>query len=102
MTYVVVVRKDEVNGATAVYRGDSLPDIIRRLHKRYCPPLRGSWKRPKRDLFISRHYKVDMSAEEIAEVLTARGQRVTKNMVINRARTLEVSAAARRGRRKAP
>ena len=94
MPYVVVVRSEGEDGATAVYRGDSLPDIIRRMRHRFC---RDCWHWPAADAFIRSHYQIDKSAAAIAAALAHKSRKhITKNMVVHRARALGVGTARRK------
>jgi len=89
MTFVVVIRKEGEATLGTIHRGDDLPEMLKRLGRRYSTRQIARWYGRRTDEFIQRHYNVDMSAQQIADALTAKRKRpITKNMVISRAHTL--------------
>jgi len=97
MTFVVVIRKEGDTTLGTIHRGDDLPSLLSRLGRAYKPRRLARWYGRRTDEFIKRHYNAEMSAQQIADALTAKRKRpITKNMVIRRAHDLGV--AARRSR----
>lgn len=99
MSYVVVIRSEKDDAVRAVHRGADLPLLLDRLKRRYAPRRIARWHGEATDQFIRMHYKVDMSASWIAQILTAKRKRkITKNMVISRARALGLGEPVGRDR----
>jgi hypothetical protein len=91
--FVVVIREEGGNGAPAIYRGEDVLALLSSVRRKYKARKKPAWFGRRTDEFIKRHYGKGVSAQWIAQVLTARRrQRVTKNMVISRARSLGLCA----------
>ena len=89
MSYIVIIRKEGTTRPATIHRGEDLPNLLAGLRKRCLGKRQRKWFAGDRvDAFIRAHYKVDMSASDIAAKLCVGRRRVTKNMVISRAKTL--------------